>query len=445
MKKQKVAILGAGITGLVSAYYLSKDYEVTLVEKERFLGGSASGFLHKDFILDFGPHKIYTELPGIMEEIRKIVPTIKVKKKNSIYLKGSYYDFPLKLSQIATRMPFIAFKSIRDIIFKSKNPGNSYESFLINRFGKTLYELSFKDYAFKVWNSNPKELDKELARRRVAISGIFELIKSILFKKSEKISADYFYYPEKGMRQLVEFLERAIKKNKGKILTDTRISEIKIKNNEVEHIKIRNKKIKPDFTISTIPLDSLIDITTPKHHLLDYSGKLKYQQLNIIYFILKKSRALKDCWVFFPEARFLFQRVSEQKAFSPFVSPKDKTCVMVETTKPIDEHLIKKILTQLRIAGILQENEIEEYFVKTIEKAYPIYKRSFLGSLKEVVDFFDSVNNFYLLGRQGLFNYNNIDQCWDMALKVSQQIKQRKTKQDWSQTKTYFENYRIVD
>jgi oxygen-dependent protoporphyrinogen oxidase len=77
-KKKTVLILGGGITGLASAHYLSKDFNVVVIEKESFLGGSAASFKYKGFALDYGPHKIYTELPGIMEEIEKVCPLVKV-------------------------------------------------------------------------------------------------------------------------------------------------------------------------------------------------------------------------------------------------------------------------------------------------------------------------------------------------------------------------------
>ena len=53
--KKKVIILGAGITGLVTAYYFSqdKDFEVTLIEKNKYVGGTAMAFEYKDFILDY--------------------------------------------------------------------------------------------------------------------------------------------------------------------------------------------------------------------------------------------------------------------------------------------------------------------------------------------------------------------------------------------------------
>jgi len=445
MKSPKtITIIGAGITGLVSAYYLSKNNKVIVLEKENFIGGTASSFRYKDFLLDYGPHKLYTELPGIMDEIKKICPLLKVKKKNSIYLNGNYYDFPLKMSQIATRMPLTAMKAGLEIFTKqiSKKPDDSYENFLINRFGKTLYNLSFRDYALKIWGSNPRELDAELARRRVAISGIFQLIKSVLFKDTEKISAEYFYYPEKGMIQLLGSLKKAIEKNGGKVLLNQEIKEIKVRNNKVEYVSYGKKKVKPDYLISTIQLDSLSRIINPK---IPSGEGLSYQKLNIIYFLLKKDRALNDCWIFFPENKLIFQRVSEQKAFSPNTCPKDKTAVMVETTREINENLIDKIIEQLEKANILRKDEIEEHFVKTIEKAYPVYKKGFVKQLNVLVDKIESIENFYLLGRQGLFNYNNMDQCWDMAPKIEKQIEENKGREDWQKTKIYFDKYRIVD
>ena len=244
------------------------------------------------------------------------------------------------------------------------------------------------------------------------------------------------------MSQLFDSLTKKIKKNGGKIITNANISEIKVNNKKIEYIKLGKNKIKSDYIISTIPLDNLLK--TVKRNILS-TENIKYQKLNIIYFILNKPRALNDCWIFFPEKKFLFQRVSEQKAFSSATGPEDKTAIMVETTQEVNEELIKNIIQQLEQVGILNKQQIEDYFVKTIEKAYPLYKKGFIEDLNKIENFFESINNFYLLGRQGLFNYNNMDQCWDMAMKISDQIKNNKSQYDWQETKKYFDNYRIVD
>jgi protoporphyrinogen oxidase len=452
MKKKKVVILGAGITGLVTAYYFSqnKNFEVTLIEKEKYVGGTAFSFEYKGFILDYGPHKIYTELPGIIDEISKITPLIKIKKKNSIYLKDNLFDFPLKISQIATKMPITAINSGIDIFTKSLTslPDNSYENYLINRFGKTLYRLSFKDYAQKVWSSNPRELDKELAIKRVAVSNIFELIKGILLKDTEKISAEYFYYPPKGIKQILDNLVIKIKENGGQILTGKEILEIKIEDYKLRYFKLGNKIIKPDYLISTIHLNSLLNVindSKKSENLVNSASKLEYQKVSILYFILNKERAMRNCWIFFPEKKLFFHRISEQKAFSEQTSPKDKTCLMVETTKKVNKENIEKIISQLQKLRILKQEEIAEYLIKTKDDVYPIYKKGFLQNLQPIISYLESIENFYTIGRPGLFNYNNMDQCWDMAKKTYEQIDDKKSKKEWQKTKEYFGKYRIVD
>jgi protoporphyrinogen oxidase len=452
MQKKKIIILGAGITGLVSAYYFSqnKNFDVTLIEKQNFIGGTARGFEHKEFILDYGPHKLYTELPNIMNEIKQVIPLLKIKKKNSIYLKNNFFDFPLQLSQIATKIPFTAFNAGIDVFtkFLNKLPDNSYENFLVNRFGKTMYELSFKDYAKKVWATNPQDLDKELAIRRVAISGIFELIKGILFKDTKKISAEYFYYPPYGIKQLLDNLAEKIKQNNGKILLSTEIQEIKIKDYKIDFVKIKNRKIKPDYFISTAYLDTILDLISDDKktkELIQSSKSLKYQGINIIYFVINKPRVLKDCWMFFPESKFLFHRISEQKSFSENLGPKDKTVLMVETTKETNQNNIQKIISQLEEINILKKEDIDYHFVKSTDRTYPIYSKGFKKNLFPVINYLENINGFYTIGRPGLFNYNNMDQCWDMAKKTFEHIEKKETKEEWQKIKKYFDKYRIVD
>ena len=40
--KKKLAIIGSGIAGLSSAYFLQNDFDVTLYEKNDYLGGHAN-------------------------------------------------------------------------------------------------------------------------------------------------------------------------------------------------------------------------------------------------------------------------------------------------------------------------------------------------------------------------------------------------------------------
>ena len=71
----KIAILGGGITGLTSAYYLAKDgHRVTIMEKESALGGLASGFKSKDWnwYLERAYHHLFASDHDILNFAKEI-------------------------------------------------------------------------------------------------------------------------------------------------------------------------------------------------------------------------------------------------------------------------------------------------------------------------------------------------------------------------------------
>ena len=61
MLKKKAIILGAGPTGLITAWkLLEADWDVTIIEKKGSSGGLCRSWKWRDFILDTGPHIFHT-------------------------------------------------------------------------------------------------------------------------------------------------------------------------------------------------------------------------------------------------------------------------------------------------------------------------------------------------------------------------------------------------
>ena len=73
--KQRVIVLGGGIGGLSAAWFLSRTraYDVTLVESAGVVGGICGTFQLDRFLFDFGPHKFYSVIPGVMEEVGRLM------------------------------------------------------------------------------------------------------------------------------------------------------------------------------------------------------------------------------------------------------------------------------------------------------------------------------------------------------------------------------------
>ena len=69
----KIAILGAGATGLTAAYYLTKkNHDVTIYERDDFVGGHASTFNIEGFPLEKGYHHWFTSDIDIIKLCKEI-------------------------------------------------------------------------------------------------------------------------------------------------------------------------------------------------------------------------------------------------------------------------------------------------------------------------------------------------------------------------------------
>lgn len=465
MVSKKAVVLGAGITGLrIGAYLAEEGYSVTVLEKSPKVGGMTASFTYKDFILDYGPHKFYTQLPGVYDDFKKIVGEgnyLEVEKKNSIRLLGNYLDFPAKLSQLLLRISpvtssLIAFDFAQSMI-RRKKPTN-YETYFIKGFGKKGYEIIFKGFAEKVWG-DPKQLSVELAQRRSPASNVFDVLKTALVKNKKNVSADTFLYPTKGYGIMCDNLAEIITKKGGKVLLSATPSKISITKNQarsVEYVqKNKKKKLQCDVLISSLAITELPALLQPlpPKNVSESIKSLKFRSLVIAYVFLNKKQALRDNWIFFPEKEFCFNRVAEQKSFSEQTCPPDKTVLTAEITCDFgdeiytasDERIKERVVRDLEKAGLISSSEVYDFITRKAGRVYPVYSLNYKAQLEEVLSYLDTIPNVYTVGRLGLFNYNNADHCLDMARVVASLIIEKAPVEEWRKARDYFNKYRIVD
>ena len=232
-------------------------------------------------------------------------------------------------------------------------------------------------------------------------------------------------------------------------IIDSKVTAVVIKD-KTEEIRIPAENV--ISTIHLIDLISLIKPIPPKE-VVEAAKKLRYRSLILVYIILNKEKAMADNWVFFPEKEYIFTRVSEQKSFSEYTGPKDKTAIIAEvgcefedqTYNLPNKELAQKVIYDLEKAKIIKKEEVEHNFTIKINRCYPVYEIGYKENLTKVLDYVNSIKNLYTIGRQGLFNYNNTDHSLDMANRITEHILTNKTKEEWKKTTEIFDNYKIVD
>lgn len=217
LAKQKVIIIGAGPAGLTAGLHLLQNtndkFEVLILESGSSVGGLSRTHNYKGNRMDIGGHRFFSKSDRVMKWWQEIMPidhnlhnlnsveiSYQGKKKevhigsksdkefneakrlgrvmlirnrlSRIYYLRRFFSYPINLSLETLRLlgPMRLFKIGISYMSSRLFPIRtevSLQDFLINRFGKELYQTFFKDYTEKVWvfhvkKSVPNGVHKEL-------------------------------------------------------------------------------------------------------------------------------------------------------------------------------------------------------------------------------------------------------------------------------------------
>lgn len=470
--KKEVVILGAGIGGLAAGYFLAKTgrYRITVIEKESEIGGMCGSFDHNGFVLDYGAHKLYSVIPGILDEIKSIMGDrlINLPKKNRLFLRSRLLDYPLRFGNLAQALGPAIFLQLglgyASVFLKgifNKSHALSYEDYIIKRFGRPAYELVFESLADKVWG-NPSSLHPEMARTRVPASGGLEVILKLLGIKKDtaETNAEFFYYPRKGFGDFPLALKEQIEAMDGKVIVNTKITGLEQEGSKatsvVCDVEGKTKSFSCDFLVSSMLLQNLGHFV---FHNADPEfnrsvSDLQFRHLILVYIFIKRPLVLKDQWIFFPERKFIFSRIFEQKQMNPELCPDNNTVICCDFTcseeswqwQMGDEELSKRCMDGLIEAGFIRADEVAGYLVRRKRNFYPRYDLQYEYKIRRVLNKLKQVKNLILTGRVGMYNYNNADHCMDMGRFISDKlIASTPCPQIIDEMVEHVRDYRIVD
>ena len=120
--------------------------------------------------------------------------------------------------------------------------------------------------------------------------------------------------------------------------------------------------------------------------------------------------------MYFPSDDYRFTRIYEPRNRSKFMSPINKTSLIVEIPKQnsleIKEErklsLINEVENQLIEIGFFNKKNIIKVETKSIKNAYPILDSKFEENLKPIQEYLNKFENLILNGRNGKYQYNHI-------------------------------------
>ncbi len=466
---EKVYIVGGGVTGLSAAWQLAaRGAAVTVFEAEDHLGGMAATFRHGDTLLDLGPHKFFSVMEERMRLTQEIMGEdfLTVPKRSRIRLAGHFLNYPVGLFDLLKNLnPLIAvsgglsygWQMLRNLF--DHTPARSYEVYLVRKFGRRLYELIFGQYARKIWG-DPATLARSLAETRVAVPGLFTLLWRMLFARrgGPVIHAETFGYPKYGSGQFSERLAQLAREHGAAIELNASVSGIEVDGNNVSGLRLGSgRRIAvgaDDVVINTCAAGYLTRLITPRpsQEILAAADGLKTRDLILVYVFLNRPSVSEDNWLFFPEGKYIFNRVFEQKNFSRFMVPQERTVLCLEIVvssaeiqRSSPEDLTERALAGLVECGLIERSQVSETLVRRVRWAYPVYDLDYEKNSTTVYNYLDGIQNLYSVGRQGGFNYIGQIDCLDIGIVTAEHIARRQSKTGWDDLRRHFGSYIVLD
>ena len=457
MSRQRVVIVGAGPAGLTAAYKLledggSKNYKVIVLEADKQVGGISKTINYKGNRMDLGGHRFFTKDPEVKAFWNKILPMKQRPRVSHIYCNRAFFDYPPKINfETAKKMGWkqitvVGLSYLKSFFFKKDE--RSLEDFYINRFGKKLYQMFFRDYTEKLWGVPPSKISAEWGAQRVKGLSITAVLKNFFIPKARKETSliEQFEYPKYGPGQMYEKMAKDIVKMGGEIITNAKVVNISLCEKKVTTIWYKKdgkkKRISIDWLISSMPIKDLIHdmgINVPKR-VRTIAEKLPYRDFRTIGILAKKTKSkLPDSWIYIQEPGVKMGRIQIFNNWSPdMVKDKKNTWMGLEyfcnkndeIDKMTDAEFYKLASEELcKIGLVVKKSDIIDYHCERVSKAYPAYFGNY-KNFPTVRKFLDDIPNLYLVGRNGQHRYNNMDHSILTAFEAVKNIKGDKKSKD---------------
>ncbi len=437
-----VLVIGAGPAGLTIAYLLARHgARVTVLEATATVGGISQTARYKDYRFDIGGHRFFTKIAPVEALWEEWLGDefIDVPRLSRIHYGGRYFHYPLKAFNALAGLGVInAARIMASYLHAKLYPSpveDTFEQWVVNRFGRRLYEIFFRTYTEKVWGIPCTEIRAEWAAQRIQGLSLARAILSAtaLNKRGSDIKTliHTFRYPRLGPGQMWETCRDRVVALGGTVRMEHHVTGLSLEGGRVTHVTASTPegdvRIAADHVVSTTDLRALVHAfgtRAPEAARTAASG-LRYRDFLVVALILDREHLFPDNWIYVHTPGVQVGRIQNFNNWSAAMVPEaGRTCLGMEyfcfegdgLWNMSDADLIALASRELVSLGLAPDGHVVDGAVVRMPKAYPVYDAEYREHLDGVRAFIDTVPNLHTVGRNGMHKYNNQDHSMYTAM-----------------------------
>jgi protoporphyrinogen oxidase len=424
-----IGILGGGISGLFTAYFLGGDVEV--LEGDASIGGLARCFGGQGFRSDIGGHILFSkdkealahELAVLGDNRRQGV------RANKVLFKGLHVKYPFE-----NGIDALPKEQIVDILHTFiENPHrqrpSNFREWMYHVFGDGLTDRYLLPYNEKIWKTPPEDMSLEWVDR-VPRPPLRDLLKTAVGIPTEGYTHQlHFHYPKAGG---FESLPRAVASKLGpKLHTSFRVASLRPCDGGWVVVSDRGDERRYRRIVATLPIGALFAaLADVPAEVSAAAGALRYNSLRVALIGVSATDLPAYTALYVPDPRSLYHRVCFNQTFSPDLVPPCHSSVSCEITVSPgsdldawpDERLLDRVVDDLVRDGIVRRETVCYRRIHRERFAYVIYTHGYGERVRAIREHTGS-RGIDLAGRFAEYRYVNTDACVRRALDLARQIR----------------------
>lgn len=217
---QRLAVIGAGISGLSTAHFLKTYYDIVVFEKEKQPGGLIRCKTLKEGLFHIcGGHVFNTKRKDVNDwfwsKFDQQNEFVKADRNSIIYMDGGgLIPYPIE-NHMYLLDENVQKSFIKDMVTlggRLNHEPQNFEEFLRYRFGDTLYNLYFQPYNQKIWRKDLRQVPLSWLEGKLPKPSVEEILFNNINHVEEKefVHSSFWYSKTNGSQFIADRLAESL-------------------------------------------------------------------------------------------------------------------------------------------------------------------------------------------------------------------------------------------